>query len=267
MIVASVGPGRASSRPVAELSRWAVAALVRVERNRPFSEGTAVGKSGMAGRIVGPIALRTAPGLASGFVRQAFDRAVDGTGPLRGAADAAERRLRDHDGDVAAAIGSLVDGHVKLAGVQGFVTNLGGVLTMTVAVPANVSGLALLQCHMVGGIAHLRGYDLADPRVRNAVMACMLGRDTVKRLVKKRTLPSSPMAIATAPAYDATLDDRIATEVASELLTRVAGKRGAAALAKKMPVLGGGIGAVTDGYLTFQIGQYAAKELRARRTA
>jgi EcsC family protein len=222
-------------------------------------------KSGMAGRIVGPIALRTAPGLASGFVRQAFDRAVDGTGPLRGAAEAADRRLRDHDGDVTAAIGSLVDGHVKLAGIQGFVTNLGGVVTMAVAVPANVSGLALLQCHMVGGVAHLRGYDLSDPRVRNAVMACMLGRDAVKRLVKKRTLPSSPMAIATAPAYDPTLDDRISTEVASELLTRVAGKRGAAALAKKMPVLGGGIGAVTDGYLTFQVGQYAAKELRARR--
>ena len=222
-------------------------------------------KTRVAARLVAPIALKATPGLASGFVRQAFDRAVDGTGPLRGAADAAERRLRDHDGNVAAAIGALVDGHVKLAGAQGFVTNLGGFVAMTVTVPANVSGLALLQCHMVGGIAHLRGYDLADPRVRNAVMACMLGRDTVKRLVKKGTLPSSPMAIATAPAYDPSLDDRIAAEVASELLTRVAGKRGAAALVKKMPLVGGGIGAVTDGYLTFQVGQYAAKELRSRR--
>jgi uncharacterized protein (DUF697 family) len=227
----------------------------------------AVSKSKLAGRIAGPIAMRAGPGLASGFVRQAFDRAVDGTGPLRGAAEAAERRLRDHDGNVAQAIGSLVDAHVKLAGIQGFVTNLGGIVTMAVTVPANVSGLALLQCHMVGGIAHLRGYDLSDPRVRNAVMACMLGRDSVKRLVKKGTLPSSPMAIATAPAYDPTLDDRIAAEVASELLARAAGKRGAAALARKMPLLGGGMGAVTDGYLTYQVGQYAAKELRSRRHA
>ena len=222
-------------------------------------------KTRVAGRLVAPIALKATPGLASGFVRQAFDRAVDGTGPLRGAAEAADRRLVDHEGKVAPAIGALVDAHVKLAGAQGFVTNLGGFVAMTVTVPANVSGLALLQCHMVGGIAHLRGYDLADPRVRNAVMACMLGRDTVKRLVKKGTLPSSPMAIATAPAYDPSLDDRIAAEVASELLTRVAGKRGAAALVKKMPLVGGGIGAVTDGLLTFQVGQYAAKELRSRR--
>jgi hypothetical protein len=224
-----------------------------------------VAKSKLAGRLVGPIALRTAPGLASGFVRQAFDRAVDGAGPLRGAAEAADRRLRDNDDNVTRAIRSLVDAHVKLAGVQGFVTNLGGIVTMAVAVPANVSGLALLQCHLVGGIAHLRGYDLGDPRVRNAVMACMLGPDAVKRLVKKGTLPSSPMAIATAPAYDPTLDDRIATEVAGELLTRVAGKRGLAALSRRMPVIGGGIGAVSDGYLTFQVGQYAAKELRSRR--
>ena len=38
------------------------------------------------------------------------------------------------------------------------------------------------------------------------------------------------MAIATAPTYDPTLDDRIATEVASELLARVAGKRDVAAI-------------------------------------
>ena len=93
---------------------------------------------------------------------------------------------------------------MSLAGAQGFLTNIGGLVTMTVTIPANVSGLALLQAHMVGGIAHLRGYDLADPRVRNAVLACMLGGDSVTSLIKAKKLPSSPMAIATAPAYDPT---------------------------------------------------------------
>ena len=90
------------------------------------------------------------------------------------------------------AIGSLVDSHVQLAGIQGFLTNIGGLVALTVTVPANISGLALLQCHMVGGIAHLRGYDLDDPRVRNAVFACMLGGDTVQHLVKRKKIPSSP---------------------------------------------------------------------------
>lgn len=222
-------------------------------------------KARTAGKIVAPIALKSAPGLASGFVRQAFDRAVDGVGPLHGAAEYADAKLAKYDGDTARAIGALVDSHVRMAGAQGFLTNVGGLVTMTVTIPANISGLALLQCHLVAGIAHLRGYDLGDPRVRNAALACMLGEDSVKSLVKKKKLPSSPMAIATAPSYDATLDERIAKEVAGELLTRVAGKRTMAALGRKMPVVGGGVGAVTDGYATYLVGKYAAKELKSRK--
>lgn len=218
----------------------------------------------MAGRLVGPIARKQAPALAAGFVRQAFDRAVDGFGPLRGAAATAKRRLAMHDGNVEETVRDVIDSHVKMAGAQGFATNLGGLAAMTVMVPANVSGLALLQCHLVATIAHLRGYDLGDPKVRNAVLACMLGPKTIGSLVKQKRLPGSPMVLATAPAYDDSLDARIATEVAEELLSRVAGKRTISAVARRTPVLGGGVGMVTDGYTTYQVGEYAAGELRRR---
>ena len=214
--------------------------------------------------LIRPVTTRTAPGLAANFVRQAFDRAVDGVGPLRGAAASADKQLRDAGGDVDSAIRALIDSHVRLAGVQGFVTNLGGLATLGFTIPANISGLALLQCHLVAGIAYLRGYDLGDPRVRNAVLMCILGDDNVKALIKRHRLPSSPMAIATAPGYDAELDRRIAAEVASELITRVAGKRTIAVVGRRVPVIGGGIGAVTDGYTTYSVGKYAARELRAR---
>ncbi len=173
--------------------------------------------------------------------------------------------MSESGGNVDKAVRSLIDSHVRLAGVEGFVTNIGGLVTMTVTLPVNISGLALLQCHLVAGIAHLRGYDLDDPRVRNAVLACMLGEDTVKSLVKKKKLPSSPMAIATAPARDPALDSRLAAEVTRELLTRVAGKRTVAVVGRRTPIIGGGVGAVTDGYATYQIGRYAARELRSRR--
>ena len=75
----------------------------------------------------------------------------------------------------------VIENHVRYAGAQGFVTNLGGLATAAVALPTNITGLALIQCRMVAGIAHLRGYDLDDPRVRNAILACILGEDAVKR--------------------------------------------------------------------------------------
>lgn len=223
-----------------------------------------MGAARYAAKVIGPAALHQAPALASNFVKQAFDRAVDGIGPMPGAAAAADAKLQRFDGDRERAIREVVDSHVTLAGAQGFVTNIGGLITMAVTIPANVSGLALLQVHMVGGIAHLRGYDLTDPRVRNAVLACMLGKDGVSSLVKSKKLPSSPMAIATAPAYDSALDQRIASEVATELLARVAGKRTLAALGRKMPLVGGGFGMVSDGFATYQVGRYAARELKAR---
>jgi len=72
------------------------------------------------------------------------------------------------------------------------------------------------------------------------------------------------MAIATAPTYDPYLDRLMAAEVTSELLTRVAGKRAAYALGRRIPVVGGLIGAGTDGVVTWQIGRYADRELLPR---
>ena len=137
-----------------------------------------------------------APGMTTGFVREALNRAIDGVGPLPGAAKAADKQLAEQHGDVDRAIHEVIENNVRFAGAQGFVTNVGGLVTMAVTIPANVTGLALLQCRMVAGIAHLRGHDLDDPRVRNAILALLLGEDQVHELVKRKKIPSTPMALA-----------------------------------------------------------------------
>jgi hypothetical protein len=134
-----------------------------------------------------------------------------------------------------------------------------------VTIPANIAGLALVQCRMVAAIAHLRGYDLADQRVRNAVLACILGEQQVHTLVRKKKLPSTPMGLATAPAHDPDLDAVIAAEVTSTLLTKVAGKRVATTVGRRVPVVGGLVGAGADGFATWQIGRYTDRELLPRR--
>ena len=207
------------------------------------------------------------PHLGTGFVREVLNRAIDGVGRLPGAAVSADRRRADNGGDADKAVHDLIEGHVRMAGVQGFLTNLGGLATMALTVPANITGLAVLQCHLVAGIAHLRGYDLADPRVRNAVLACLLGEESVNRLVKDGVLPSSPMGMATAPVHDPQLDDKTAAEVTTELLAKITGRRVALSVGRRVPVLGGGVGAVTDAVSTYQVGRYADRELRPRRLA
>jgi hypothetical protein len=202
-----------------------------------------------------------APGLTAAFVREALHRAIHGVGPLPPAALAADKQLREQHGDVDRAIHEVIENHVRYAGAQGFLTNLGGLATMAFTVPTNISGLALVECRMIAGIAHLRGYDLTDPRVRNAILVCLLGEESVGDLVRAKTLPAPPMAMATAPAHDPGLDRVISAAVAADLVAKVAGKKLAGTLGRRIPLVGGLVGMGADGYATWRIGRYADREL------
>ena len=226
---------------------------------------SAVGKS--VSRQLAPRIAGVAPGLTTAFVREALNRAIHGIGPLPPAAKAADKQLTEQRGDVDRAIHEVIENHVRLAGAQGFVTNLGGLVTAAVAIPANITGLALIQCRMIAGIAHLRGYDLEDPRVRNAILVTLLGEDVVGSMVKAKKVPAPPMALATAPAHDTGIDQMVSGVVASDLITRVAGKRLATQIGRRIPLVGGVVGMGADGYATWKIGRYADRELlpRAKR--
>ena len=121
---------------------------------------------------------------------------------------------------------------------------------------------------MIAGIAHLRGYDLDDPRVSNAVLACLLGEDDGQALVsrssrsRRRRWRWRPLRRTTR-----TLDQIISAEVAADLIAKVAGKRLAGTVGRRIPVVGGLVGAGADGFATWRVGRYADRELlpRARR--
>jgi hypothetical protein len=223
--------------------------------------------SGNVGKRLAPKITQAAPGLTTSFVREALNRAIEGVGPLPGAAAAADKQLAEQHGNVERAIHEVIENHVRYAGAQGFLTNVGGLVTAAVTIPANVTGLTLVQCRMVAGIVHLRGHDLNDPRVRNAVLTTLLGEESVARLVKKRKLPAPPMALATAPAHDAGLDKIISAEVGADLVARIAGKRLAVTIGRRVPVVGGLVGMGADGFATWKIGRYADREILARPRA
>ena len=225
-----------------------------------------MGVTGSVGKQLAPRIAGIAPGLTASFVREALHRAIVGVGPLPPAAKAAEKQLAEQHGNVDKGVHEVIENHVRYAGAQGFVTNIGGLVTAALTIPTNITGLALIQTRMIAGIVHLRGYDLDDPRVRNAILVTVLGEDSVEKMVKKRKLPAPPMALATAPLHDATLDAIISSEVASDLITKVAGKRLAITVGRRVPVVGGLVGMGADGYLTWKIGRYADSEFLPRAT-
>jgi len=212
-----------------------------------------------------PIAKALTPAYVSGFIRSALDRAIDGVGPLRGAATTADRELVLAGGDRDEAIKAVISSHVRLAGAQGFLTSLGGIITTAATIPANIAGLALVECHMVAAIAHLRGYNLADNRTRNAVLACMVGEEGLKHLIKQGKLTAGPRSLAEADVPDPDTDDAIARIVAAELIAQVGGKRVVTAVGRRIPLLGGAVGMTADAFRTWRIGRFAANVLSPRK--
>jgi hypothetical protein len=216
-------------------------------------------------RGIGPVARSVNPAAAGGALKRVLEVAIDGYARVPGARTVAAKHLQKHGGSVDDAIDSVVAQHVRLASAQGFVTNLGGITALPVAIPANLAGLAVVQVRMVAALAHLRGYDVNDLRVRTALVMCLLGDEEVTKRIGDGSLPTSPMAIATAPVFDAVLDRQVADAVLADLMGRIGGKNLALVVTRRVPLLGGGVGAVVDGLATRQIGAYAKTELLRRR--
>lgn len=208
--------------------------------------------------------VQRAPEVAGNWLRQILVFAIEGNMSIPGAKDAAARALQSR-GDHEAALDTLIRQHVGLAGAQGFLTNLGGLITLPVALPANLAGLAVVQMRMIAAIAHLRGYDVNDRRVRSALTLAMLGEDEVRKQVSSGRLASTPMGIATAPVFDPALEHAVSERVFGDLGTKMAGKHVVVQVAKRIPLVGGGVGAAADGYFTYALGQYARREFVRRR--
>lgn len=218
------------------------------------------------GRTLGalvPVAAELAPQTAGNVLRRILDLAIDGHKRLPDARSSAAGHLARHH-QVEEAIDALVTQHVALAGAQGFATNIGGLLTTVVTLPANVAGACVLQARMIAAIAHLRGYDVTDDRVRTAIAMCMIG-DDLEDVLAGRDVPTSPLVVATAPVFDAKMAHTLSDRVATELISRITGKRAVVVLTKKIPVLGGGVGAAFDGWDTWTMARFARKEFVARR--
>ena len=212
----------------------------------------------------GAVSRHGAASTAGTTLRRIMDLAIDGAEGLPGSKSVAAKHLQKHP-RTEDAIDSLITAHITMASTQGFLTNVGGLVTTAISLPFNLVGLAIVQARMVAAIAHLRGYDIDDVRVRTAVTMCLIGGEELGKLVARNKLPGSPLLVATAPVISVDLRQQVAERVVTAMLA-LNGSKGVGVLAtKRIPIIGGGIGAVFDGAMTRQIGQYARRELVQRR--
>ncbi len=141
------------------------------------------------------------------------------------------------------------------AGAAGFVTNLGGVLTLPVALPANFLGTAAVQMRLIAKIASARGYDLQSEEVKAFVFACLLGNAAIDALKDAGIRIGMRMG----PALLLKLNQTVLSRLVARL-----GAAGAVNMTKVVPLLGGVIGGGLDAASTRVVGRMA-KRMFVRR--
>lgn len=212
----------------------------------------------------GKILATRGPQIGGQAMRSLLDAAINGVGKVPGAKAVAAHALVRAEG-AEAAIDRLVSTHIKLAAAQGVVTNLGGLATAALLMPANIAGVAIVQIRLVACIAHLRGYDIDDLRVRTAMSLCLLGETGVDQVVASQEVPVTPIAIATAPVFDEGLEQTVSQKVLAELTSRIGGRQMAVMVIRRVPLLGGGVSGAMDGWFTSSVGAYARTQFPSRR--
>jgi uncharacterized protein (DUF697 family) len=140
------------------------------------------------------------------------------------------------------------------AGCVGFATNLGGLFTLPISLPANLAGTAMIQIAMVQSVAILAGYDPKDERVKWMVLLAALGMG-VTEIVKG--LGVSIAKALTEQLVKEVMAQALAKLLARKALTVIASKSIFRWSAKIIPVVGGVVAAAIDAGASKLIGETA----------
>ena len=140
------------------------------------------------------------------------------------------------------AIDKLVSCQRRKCTTTGFVTGLGGLVSIPVTLPADLYSSLVIQVNMIVAIAVIRGYDVHSEEVKTLVYLCIVGNsigDVLKQAGIKAVTDYTAKTII--PKLTVMVSQRIAAKVGSKLVIKASAK-GLSNAAKMIPVLGGLIG-------------------------
>ena len=156
------------------------------------------------------------------------------------------------------AIDNLIGYQTVLCGTNGFITGLGGLLVLPVAIPAHVAGVIYVQLRMIAAIAHINGYDIYSDQVRTIAYACLTGSSAANILKNVGIKISEKMAVNALKKVPGAILIKINQQVGFRLVTKF-GQKGLVNVIKMMPLVGGVVGGVFDTGMTLTIGNIAKK--------
>jgi len=174
-----------------------------------------------------------------------YAQAIDGIPKVSKPIDElAEDYAKKHDSSEEAAK-ALIRGQLAKCSTSGFLAGLGGLITLPVAIPANISSVIYVQLRMIAAIAKLGGYDPRDDQVQTLAYVCLTGQAVGAVMKDVGINIGGKMAVAGIKKIPGEALKAINQKVGFRLLTKF-GETGAINLGKAVPVVGGVIGGGFD---------------------
>ena len=170
----------------------------------------------------------------------------------------AQSYLSKNNGDVQKSANKLINAQVAKCATTGFVTGLGGLITLPIAIPADVAGNLYVQIRMIASLAVLGGYNPYDDSVKTMVYMTLVGM-TAGDIIKMTGIKvGNKLALQAVKQIPGKVLVKINQKVGFRLMTKF-GEKGIINLAKLVPVAGGGVSAIFDLFTTKAIASRAKK--------
>ena len=140
--------------------------------------------------------------------------------------------------DVQTAAKSFINYQIAKCTTSGFITGLGGLITLPIAIPANISSVLYVQMRMIACLAHMGGFDTNSDQVQTLVYACLAGislDQVVKQVGIKFGVKLAQGMVKKIPGKVLT---KINQKVGFRFLTKF-GTKGLINIGKAIPIVGG----------------------------
>lgn len=187
-----------------------------------------------------------------------YEKALEGIPKVsRSVDELADDYLNKHTSPDKAAK-ALVKNQVMKCGTSGFITGLGGLITLPVAIPANISSVMYVQLRMIAAIAKIGGYDIHSDQVQTMIYMCLTGAaigDAIKDTGIKVGEKTLEAAIKKIPGEALV---KINQKIGFRFITKF-GEKGVINLGKLIPIAGGVIGGSVDVASTVVISKNAIR--------
>lgn len=187
-----------------------------------------------------------------------YAQAVDGIPKVSKPIAVLAKEYLDRYGKKEVAAKKMIENQVAKCATSGFITGFGGLISLPIALPANITSVLYVQMRMIACTAYIAGFDLKSDTVQTFVYACLAGI-SVEEIIKGAAIKiGEKFAVAAIKKIPGEVLIKINQKVGFRLLTKF-GEQGIVNIGKMVPVVGAVIGGGIDFAETSIIGSRAYK--------